>query len=303
MAVPDFQRLMLPYMLLISDGGEHSIREMMSHLASEFSLTEEDLGELIPSKKQTRFYNRVTWAGSHLRQAKLVENVGRGLFRITDRGRALVAQNLGSIDINVLNQFPEYQEFRQRRNITDVPSLEEPVQGELKTPDELLAESYQIIRDELADEILEKVKSCSPLFFERLVVALLVEMGYGGTLQDAGQAIGKSGDGGIDGIIKEDRLGLDVIYVQAKRWEATVGRPELQAFAGALLGKQARKGVFITTSNFSSGAKAYVDSITSNIILIGGEELAELMIDYNVGVSVAAKYEIKKIDSDYFVEE
>lgn len=303
MAVPDFQRLMLPYMLLISDGGEHSIREMMAHLASEFALTEEDLGELIPSKKQTRFYNRVTWAGSHLRQAKLVENVGRGLFRITDRGRALLTQNLGSIDINVLNQFPEYQEFRQRRNIADVPSLEEPVQAELKTPDELLAESYQIIRDELADEILEKVKSCSPLFFERLVVALLVEMGYGGTLQDAGQAIGKSGDGGIDGIIKEDRLGLDVIYVQAKRWEATVGRPELQAFAGALLGKQARKGVFITTSNFSSGAKAYVDSITSNIILIGGEELAELMIDYNVGVSVAAKYEIKKIDSDYFVEE
>ncbi len=173
----------------------------------------------------------------------------------------------------------------------------------VKTPEENLDESYKKIRESLANEILDKVKSCSPLFFERLVVELLVAMGYGGTLQDAGKAVGKSGDGGIDGIIKEDRLGLDVIYLQAKRWEGNVSRPEIQKFAGALLGNQARKGVFITTSDFTKEAKDYVKTISSNIILINGEELAELMIDYNVGVSVATTYEIKKIDSDYFSEE
>jgi restriction system protein len=303
MAVPDFQQLMLPYMTLIRDGVDHSIKEMMAHLASQFSLTEEDLSELIPSKKQTRFYNRVTWAGSHLRQARLVENVGRGLFRITARGQDLLSRNLGNIDINVLNEFPEYQEFRQRRRAPEEASHQAPVLEDLKTPDELLAESYQNIRDALAAEILEKVKSCSPTFFERVVVETIVSMGYGGTLQDAGQAVGKSNDGGIDGIIKEDRLGLDLIYLQAKKWEATVGRPELQAFAGALLGKQANKGVFITTSSFSSGAREFVKSIASNIILIDGEELAELMVDFNVGVNIEASYEIKRIDSDYFIEE
>lgn len=294
---------MLPYMTLISDGADHSIKEMMAHLASRFSLTEDDLTELIPSKKQTRFYNRVTWAGSHLRQAKLVENVGRGLFRITTRGQELLSRNLGHIDINVLNEFPEYQEFRQRRRVAEDTSEPEAVQENLRTPDELLAESYQNIRDALAAEILEKVKSCSPAFFERLVVETIVAMGYGGTLQDAGKAVGKSNDGGIDGIIKEDRLGLDLIYLQAKKWESTVGRPELQAFAGALLGRQANKGVFITTSNFSSGAREFVKSIASNIILIDGEELAELMVDFNVGVNIEARYEIKRIDSDYFIEE
>jgi restriction system protein len=303
MPVPDFQHLMLPYMTLIRDGDDHSIKEMMAHLASQFSLTEDDLTELIPSKKQTRFYNRVTWAGSHLRQAKLVENVGRGLFRITARGQELLSRNPDHIDINVLNAFPEYQEFRQRRRVAEDTSEPDRIEENLRTPDELLAESYQNIRDALASEILEKVKTCSPAFFERLVVETIVAMGYGGTLQDAGKAVGKSNDGGIDGIIKEDRLGLDLIYLQAKKWESTVGRPELQAFAGALLGRQANKGVFITTSNFSSGAREFVKSIASNIILIDGEELAELMVDFNVGVNVEARYEIKRIDSDYFVEE
>jgi restriction system protein len=201
-----------------------------------------------------------------------------------------------------LAQFPEFREFRDRKRPT-VAMVDDQIEIVSKTPDELMYESYNDIREALASDILEKVKSCTPNFFENLVVDLLVTMGYGGTLEDAGQAVGKSGDGGIDGIIKEDRLGLDLIYLQAKRWEGTVSRPELQKFAGALLGKQARKGVFITTSSFTNEAREYVRSIGSNIILIDGAELADFMIDYNVGVSVSATYEIKKVDSDFFTDE
>jgi len=304
MAVPDFQTIMLPLLEMLGDGMEHSLSEMLAGLGARLNLTEDDLTERIPSGVQTRLYNRVCWSTTHLKKAAIIHNTGRGRFRITPRGTELLKKKPQKIDISLLNTYREYIEFRQLSRPKDVKAVELSLQPDpTKTPDELLYESYEAIRKTLASEVVDTVKSCSPSFFERLVVELLVKMGYGGTLEDAGKAIGKSGDGGIDGIIKEDRLGLDVIYLQAKRWEATVGRPELQAFAGALLGKQARKGVFITTSNFSSGAKSYVDTITSNIILIDGEQMAELMIDYNVGVSVAATYEIKKIDSDYFIEE
>lgn len=297
---------MLPYLELIRDGNEHSLTEMMAYLAAKFSLTDEELNEMIPSKKQTRFYNRVTWAGSHMRQAKLVENVGRGLFRITARGQEVLSRNLDRIDRSVLVQFPEYQEFQQRRRVADDTEdqlAEDVSQENLKTPDELLDDAYKAIRLKLTGEIIEKVKVCSPTFFERLVVELLVNMGYGGSQQDAGKAVGRSGDGGIDGIIKEDKLGLDVIYLQAKRWEGTVSRPEIQKFAGALQGRRARKGVFITTSDFSREAREFVAAIDNKIILIDGNELAEHMIDFNVGVSSQNVYEIKRIDSDYFVEE
>jgi len=227
----------------------------------------------------------------------------RGYFQISKRGLNILSQNLTRIDNKTLRQFPEFNEFQNRKNEKTAKTLVEDLEETHNTPEESLETAYQTIRNSLASEILDKVKSCSPLFFERLVVELLVAMGYGGTLQDAGKAVGKSGDGGIDGIIKEDRLGLDVIYLQAKRWEGNVSRPEIQKFAGALLGNQARKGVFITTSDFTKEAKDYVKSISSNIILINGEELAELMIDYKVGVSVATTYEIKRTDSDYFSEE
>lgn len=294
---------MLPYLDQIRDGNEHSIAEMMNHLAKTFNLSTEDLEERIPSGRQTRFYNRVTWAGSHLRHAGLVANTKRGFFKITARGLQLLDENLSRVDLNVLDQFPEHREFRTKKGGSAVKPESKVETKEGQTPDELMDEAYTSIREALADDILEKIKTCSPRFFENLVVTLLVKMGYGGTRQDAGEAVGRSGDGGIDGIIKEDRLGLDVIYLQAKRWEGTVSRPEIQKFAGALQGRRARKGVFITTSDFSKEAREFASAIDNKIILIDGNELAEYMIDFGVGVSLQNVYEIKRIDSDYFIEE
>lgn len=292
---------MLPYLAFIRDGKEHSIAEMMDYLAQAFNLSSEDLEERIPSGRQTRFYNRVTWAGSHLRHAHLVENTKRGFFRITPRGTQLLEKNLSRIDLSVLDQFPEHREFRTKKRTAKSEAPRETNEG--RTPDELMDEAYNAIREALVEDIIEKIKSCSPRFFENLVVSLLVKMGYGGTRQDAGEAIGRSGDGGIDGIIKEDRLGLDVIYLQAKRWEGTVSRPEIQKFAGALQGRRAKKGVFITTSEFSREAREFAAAIDNKLILIDGNELAEYMIDFGVGVSAVNTYEIKRIDSDYFIEE
>lgn len=303
MAVPDFQTMMLPFLQMARDGNEHSLKEAREILASHYNLTQDDLEERVPSGQQTKLENRISWVATHLKKAGVVEYTRRGYFRITNRGLNLLNKNLQKIDLKVLQQFPEFVEFRTSKNDKPKNVVANLIVEEIETPEESLETSYQTIRNALATEIIDKIKNCSPSFFERLVVELLVAMGYGGTLQDAGKAVGKSGDGGIDGIIKEDRLGLDVIYLQAKRWEASVSRPEIQKFAGALLGNQARKGVFITTSDFTKEAKEYVKTISSNIILINGEELAELMIDYNVGVSVATTYEIKKIDSDYFSEE
>ncbi len=304
MAVPDFQTIMLPMLRMMADGREYTLANMLAVLGSEFQLDDADLSERIPSGRQTRFYNRVCWSTTHLKKAAIIENTRRGTFRITARGNDLLEKNVSRIDLPLLGTFQEYVAFRNLRHSRDLSNTPEP--SEIvsdKTPDELLAESYESIRESLASEILESIKGCSPAFFERLVVELLVKIGYGGTLEDAGQAVGRSGDGGIDGIIKEDRLGLDTIFLQAKRWENTVGSPEIQKFAGALQGRRAKKGVFITTSDYSKGARDFVGAIDNRVILIDGAELADLMIDYNVGVSVAATYEIKRIDSDYFVEE
>lgn len=248
MAVPDFQTMMLPFLAVAGDGQEHTSGGMAESLAGQYQLTESEKTEMVPSGRQTRLMNRIYWISTHFKNARLIESSRRGAFKITVRGTELLKSNPASIDLKTLQRYPEYIEFRNKKGSKEkIQISEEKEVSNSKTPDELLFESYQTIRETLASDILEKLKSCTPSFFERLVVELLVAMGYGGTLEDAGQAVGKSGDGGIDGIIKEDRLGLDVIYLQAKRWEATVGRPELQAFAGALLGKQARKGVFITT--------------------------------------------------------
>jgi len=303
MSVPDFQTMMLPFLRFAQNQVEVSTREVIPFLTNHYNLSEEEVTEQIPSGYQTKLSNRVSWIFAHLRKAGVIEKTRRGFYKITVRGNELLKQNPERIDLKTLKQFPEYAEFWKPKKSTTAETFTINAAESSITPEESLETAYQTIRVNLATEILETVKSCTPNFFERLVVELLVRMGYGGTLQDAGKAVGKSGDGGIDGIIKEDRLGLDVIYLQAKRWEGNVSRPEIQKFAGALLGNQARKGVFITTSDFTKEARDYVKTISSNIILINGEELAELMIDYNVGVSVATTYEIKKIDSDYFSEE
>ncbi len=303
MAIPDFQSVMLPLLNFAVDKQEHSLQDAVESLAAKFELTSEERQELLPSGKQARFDNRVAWARSYFKQAGLVENTRRGFFRVTERGLALLRTNPKKINIKLLEQYSEFIEFRNVRkdiNAAQPVLIEEP---EKQTPEEQLENAYKIISDGLASEIIQQVKACSPAFFERLVVELLLAMGYGGTRVGAGRAIGQSGDGGIDGIIDEDRLGLDAIYIQAKRWEGVVGRPEIQKFVGALQGQRAHKGVFITTSDFTKEAQEYVKNINNKVVLINGFALARLMIENNVGVSVATTYQVKKIDSDYFVDE
>ena len=308
MDMPTYQDAMLPLLKFAADGQEHSVREAIGAVSDAFGLSEEQREQLLQSGRKPIIDDRVSWARLYLGQAGLLDSTRRGYFRISRRGTELLASNPSSLGDQVLKQYPEFVAFlaRKRRPRSDGPvtTSDQNNSGESSnTPEESLEVSFQAIRNRLAVETLEQVKSCSPAFFERLVVELLVKMGYGGTREDAGEAIGKSGDGGIDGIIKEDRLGLDVIFLQAKRWENTVSRPEIQKFAGALQGKRAKKGVFITTSEYSREAREFASHIESKIILIDGDELAELMIDFNVGVATEATYEIKRLDSDYFVEE
>lgn len=301
MAIPDFQSLMLPLMQYCRDGKEHNTSETSDALAATFKLTTDERRALLPSGVQKIFINRLAWAKSHLKMAGLLESPKRGVFKITKRGLDVLENKPSAINLKYLFQFPEYVQFRNTKRIkteTDDSDNDHPA-----TPEETLENAYEKIRRDLATELLQRLKSSSPAFFERLVVEVIVKMGYGGTRQDAGKAIGKSGDGGIDGIIKEDKLGLDTIYIQAKRWENTVGRPEIQKFVGALTGQRAKKGLFIATSDFTSDALDYVSRVDTKIVLIDGETLAELMIDHNVGVSTIATYDLKKIDSDYFTEE
>ena len=304
----DFQTVMLPLLKTVSDDKEHQIQEIIKNLAEWFDLSEQDRSELLASGKEPVFNNRVRWAGFHLNKGGLLNKPRRGFLEITQRGRSVLEQEPSKIDMKFLRQYPEYLEFVEgngKGDSTPAPKLVTPSNitvSEEHPPEEAISVAYKSVRDTLVTELLEQIKGCSPEFFERLVVDLLVSMGYGGTRADAGQAVGKSGDGGIDGIINEDRLGLDVIYLQAKRWEATVGRPEIQQFAGALQGQKARKGVFITTSNFSKAAVDYARSIDSSLILIDGETLAGLMVDHDVGVTLETSYEVKRIDFDYFDE-
>jgi len=303
MAIPDYQTIMLPLLKFAGDGQEHSLREAVNYLADEFELSEEERKEMLPSGNQRIFNNRVGWALTYFRKARLVESPKRGIFKITDRGQQVLSKNIENIDNKFLEQFPEFKEFTKIKKKPDKPTPPPKFLPRDINPEEILESAYQELQDSLADELLSTIKTCSPEFFERLVVDVLIKMGYGGSRKEAGQAMGKTGDGGIDGIIKEDKLGLDIIYIQAKRWEGVVGRPEIQKFAGALQGQRARKGIFITTSNFTKDALNYVENIETKIILIDGQRLAELMIAYNVGANTTAIYEVKKIDSDYFIEE
>lgn len=303
MPIPDFQSLMLPILQILKDGRVRRSSEIREEIAKRYSLTDDERNELLPSGTVPRYDNNVSWALSYLVMALLVSRPSRGHYAITDRGKEVLASSPERIDMRYLTRFPEYVEKRGRW----VPKTKEP--GKLQdepthTPEEMMDDGYHMLRDNLSREILERVLACPPRFFERLVIELLRRMGYGGSREDAGQAIGRTGDGGIDGVIKEDRLGLDMVYVQAKRWSGNVPASAVRDFSGSLDSHGARKGVFITTSDFTKEARSYVSEIKGKkIVLINGEELARLMIDHDIGVSTVNTYAIKRIDSDYFEEE
>lgn len=305
MAIPDYETLMHPLLSRLADEQIRVVKDVVAQLADEFKLTLEERAQLLPSGGTLTFASRVGWAKTYLKKAGLVQQPKRGLVQITDQGKAVLAQQPVRIDVGFLEQFSSFLDFRNS-------SREKPISTRLNdvlplpsdlTPDEVIEAAYQRSISALADEVLERVKACSPIYFERLVVQLLIQMGYGGSREEAGKAVGRSGDGGIDGVINEDRLGLDAIYLQAKRWSNVVGRPDIQQFVGALAGQRATKGVFISTSRFTQEAKDYAANSQYKVVLIDGERLAELMIEHDLGVSVAATYQLKRIDSDFFNEE
>ena len=308
--IPDFQTLMLPLLKFIGDGEVYTTQQAVEYLSKEFKVSEEEMNEWLPSKKQKTFYNRVHWAKAHLKMAGIIDNVGRGLFKITTRGKEILNENPSFIGIKYLNErYPDFNKSivtsKKDNNYkisfkNNLKTIDEYI---TETPEELIENGYKQIRQSLEQEILFKLKSIHPSFFEKIVVELLVKMGYGGSIAEAGKATRYTNDEGIDGIIKEDKLGLDTIYIQAKRWDGVVGRPELHKFVGALAGQGAKKGIFITTSSFTKEAESYTPKNETKIVLIDGSALAQYMIDYNLGVSVQNTYEIKKIDSDYFEEE
>ncbi len=294
MAIPKYEEIMLPLLKEISDKEEWSLKKVSSELELYFDLTEEEKKKVTNSGSQL-FKGRVGWAKTYLTQANFLISTKRGFFKISDRGLEFLKSNPADLNNTILKKYPEFNDFLGRKKKKD--NLEKETE---KVPQEILEEAYSNIKSALASELLSIIKNQSPEFFEQLVVDLIIALGYGGSRKEAGETVGQSNDGGIDGIIKEDKLGLDIIYLQAKRWDNVVGRPEIQKFAGALQGQRAKKGIFIATSYFSSGALEYVKNIDSKIILIDGERLTDLMIDYNVGVSPKKTFTIKGIDLDYF---
>jgi restriction system protein len=311
MPVPDFQTLMLPVLQEYRDEKEHSSRLVREDVARKLGLSADDIAERLPTSSQTRLANRVAWAHSYLKQSGLLVSPRRGHYQITDRAMQLFANPPERIDIAFLGRYPEFQEFRTRGGATVDPAVEKiltdgspaSVDGAALTPDEQVRVGAVRFKESLAAQLLQRLKQVLPGFFERVVVDLLVAMGYGGSQEDAAKVVGRSGDGGIDGVIKEDRLGLESVYVQAKRWEASVGRPTIQQFAGALAGHHARKGVVITTSTFTQDAIAYAKTLQTTIVLIDGTHLADLMIEFGVGVSDVETIRLKRVDEDYFGDE
>jgi restriction system protein len=304
MSIPDYQACMLPLLRQVADGAEHSLKDVSQRLAETFNLTADEINEFLPSGQQPVFINRVGWARTYLKKAGLLNATRRGHFAISPRGLDVLNEKPSAINSKYLERFPEFIDFKSaRRDAAPPASASNQLDGPSgQTPHEALEAAYERLKFELATEILQTLKIADPALFENIVVELLVRMGYGGSRKDAGRAIGRSGDEGIDGIIKEDHLGLDNVYIQAKRWSQTVGRPEIQKFAGALQGQRARKGIFITTSDFSKEAYEYVSRIESKIVLMDGATLSNLMIEFDVGVTGVATYEIKKIDLDYFTD-
>lgn len=300
---------MLP-LLRDLEQGERTGQETLDALAKHFNLTSEELAQRLPSGLAATFANRIGWAKSHLKMAGVINSTRRGVYELTERGNELLSDNPQRVTLALLNKFPEYVAFRTgqregggRSSNGSVASPVDVSSPEVRTPSDLIAEGFTLLRNTLVSELRQRIASMHPSSFEQLVVDLLKAMNYGGPQFDAGLVVGRGGDEGIDGIIKEDRLGLETIYVQAKRWQGTVGRPEIQKFAGALQGQRARKGVFITASTFSEDARKYVNSIQSTIVLIDGAQLAELLIEHDVGVAIESTLVIKKVDSDYFTVE
>ena len=303
--IPSYEEIMLPLLNLLSDKQEHTLQEADDALAKHFKLTDLERDELLPSGQQPIFRNRLGWARTYMKKAGLLATPSRAKFIITEKGIDLLKEKPKEITSKFLKRYPEFIEFQSIKKIKDnviEQSFEISSIIDGKTPEEALEYAYQKLKSELAKEVIDVVKNCTPAFFEKLVVDLIVRMGYGGSRKDAGQALGKTGDGGIDGIVKEDKLGLDTIYLQAKRWENSVPVKEIRDFTGALASKKAKKGIFITTSSFPQSVYDFVTQVEYRIILINGDQLADLMIEYNVGLTPITEYQVKKIDFDYFEE-
>ena len=310
MAVPDFQTLMRPILVQLQDGQPRAIGDVRAALVSEFSLTGEDLAEELPSGRAKTFYNRVGWATTHLYRTGLLTRPRRAVYAISERGQQVLATNPERVDLHVLAQFPELGAFRSPRQSAGEDDEPQPLSPPSlavngltvheTTPHELIATAYRELRAALIAELLDSISDQDPGFFEGLVLDVLQAIGYGGSRDDAADRLGQSGDGGVDGVIREDRLGLDQIYVQAKKWADPVGRLDIERFFGALHGQRATKGVFITTSTFTRGARDYANDVTPRVILVDGIELAGLMIDYRVGVTPTATITLVRLDSDYF---
>ncbi|MEJ5301144.1 MAG: restriction endonuclease [Thermodesulforhabdaceae bacterium] len=302
MTIPDYQTIMLPLLKLLKDGRERSIRECIDALADHFHLAPDERAKLLPSGQQPVFDNRVGWARTYLKKAELLETPRRGVVRITARGQDVLNESPERIDVTFLMRFGEFQEFQERSRSKTGEQKPPSPEGSQPDPVEQIEQAFEEYQETLIDDVLRLIRSASPRFFEHLVIRLLVEMGYGGGIKQAAEVVGGSGDEGIDGIINEDKLGLDVIYIQAKQWTKPVGRPEVQKFVGALHGKRARKGVFITSSEFTRDAREYVAHLEPRIVLIDGQTMARLMVEHNVGVAPRSIYELKTIDRDFFEE-
>lgn len=309
--IPDYQAAMSPILAVLADRQPHSLKELVDKVSEHFHLTEDERSELLESGTQTVITSRVGWARTYLTKAGLIEPVRKGVFVITDAGASVVKSPNGSVDVKFLKRFPAFQQWITASNsgrknaeqgILKVSEEEKEEAVVKQTPQESIDEAFRKLKDELAFEVLDTLKKVRASSFENIVVDLLLKMGYGGSRKEAGRTIGKSGDGGIDGVIDEDKLGLDVIYIQAKRYQNPVAISEVRDFAGALLAKRTNKGIFISTSAFPQSAYDFVKSTGQRIVLIDGKQLAELMIENNVGVSVRSVYELKRVDSDYFEE-
>ena len=303
MAIPPFHEMLLPLLRRSADGREWTVAALRGTIADDFSLTDAERQELLPSNTQSRFVNRLCWAKIYLERAGLITRVRRSVFTISDAGRAVLAENPAAITLAYLDRFESFRKFREAQTNADGTADAAEPQPAVETPDAVLEKAHEALNDELAAQLLDEIADRSPLFFEKVVLDLMRAMGYGGWGDAAGRLTGKGADAGIDGIIHEDRLGLDTIYLQAKRWEHPVGRPEIHKFVGALHGRRARKGVFVTTSTFTSDAIEYAAQIDTKVVLVDGRTLARLMILHDVGCSPAQTFVVKKLDSDYFVEE
>lgn len=302
MPIPDYQTIMLPLLSFLKDQKEHSFNEVVEHISDQFNLSHEERKELLPSGKETIIHNRAGWARTYMVKAGLIESPRRGNMRISQRGLDVLNEKPNKINVKYLERFREFIAFRAIKRDKQEDKNQTTILTSLD-PKELLEEAYQKIRAKLAHDLMAEVLKSSDAFFEKLVVKLLVKMGYGGSIKDAGQAIGRTGDGGIDGIINEDKLGLDKVYIQAKKWTGKVSRPEIQKFIGALHERQANKGIFITTSGFTQEAIDTATKVPSpKVVLVGGDKLIEFMIEHDVGVSKEDSYEVKRIDLDFFSE-